>query len=68
MLLLGETDKDYRFCLVFKRKMKKNCFVPGDIDCWTKNPIPFKRIDGLVPIEELKEKVAIIELEVEEVL
>jgi molybdopterin/thiamine biosynthesis adenylyltransferase len=62
MLLLGETDKDYRFCLVFKRKdEEKFAFVPGDIELLDEEPNPFKRIDGLVPIEELKEKkVAII--------
>ena len=57
ILLLGETDKDYRFCIVFKRKdEEKFTFVPGDIELLDEEPNPFKRIDGLVPIEELKEK------------
>lgn len=62
ILLLGETDKDYCFCLAFKIKDEdKFIFIPSDIELLDEEPNPFERIDGLVPIEELKEKkVAII--------
>lgn len=59
-LLLIEEDSKEILLAVFLELKEKKLILPGEVQMLEENPNPFKRIDGLVSLEEMKEKSIVI--------
>lgn len=59
LLLVEEESKEILLAITFEIEEKRFIF-PGEVQMIEENPNPFKRIDGLVPLEEMKEKSIVI--------
>lgn len=59
LLFIEEDSKEVllTFCLELK---EKKLILPGEMQVLEEKPNPFKRIDGLVPLEEMKDKYIVI--------
>lgn len=56
LLVLEEDSQELLPIRIFEMKL----VFPGEVQLLEKRPDPFKRIDGLIPLEEMKKRVAVI--------